>query len=139
MASIENSHSGMGHLGQDPILRHTTQGTAVTTLSVAMNEKYKNGEGDLKEITTWMPIQVWGPNAENACKYLHKGSLIAWEGSMRLRSWEDKEGVKRWVMECRANTIKYLDPAPDRPKQAPTPDDAEQEAPIAIPEDDIPF
>lgn len=152
--SIENLFSGLGRIGKDLVVRFTAQGTAVTTMSVALNRKFKDREGQLREETTWMGVQLWGQAAENAGKFLHKGSLVAFQGPMIQRSWEDQNGVKRWTMECRANLVKYLDPAPDRPPVPPVPEDefpnppdvsasgnggGEAEEPVTIPDDDIPF
>lgn len=140
---LENSFRGIGRFTKDPELRHTQQGTAVCTVNIAMNEAWTDNDGNKQEIATFIPHVFWGKRAETVEKYCHKGSLVATEGPLRTRSY-DQDEITRYVTECRVNFIKFLDPAPKQnaPDQGEVTKDGtvvgEQE-PITIPEDDIPF
>lgn len=106
--SFVNKVTVMGNLGQDPDLKHTNSGTAVATMSVATNEKWKDKAGQDQERTEWHRVQVWGKTAENCAKYLKKGSKVYVEGKLQTRSWDDKEGVKRYTTEIVAQTVQFL-------------------------------
>ena len=96
-----------GHLGKDPVMKHTPSGATVVNFSIATKETYsKNGEKHEK--TEWHNIVVWGKNAENAAKYLKKGSHVFIEGSLQTRSYDDKNGVKKYTTEIVAKGLKYL-------------------------------
>ena len=84
----------VGNLGQDPESRFTPQGTAVTNLSIATNESWKDQNGDIQERTEWHNIVVWGKQAESCGQYLAKGRQVYIEGSIRSRSYDDQEGNK---------------------------------------------
>ena len=92
MASL-NKVTVMGNLGQDPELKFTGNETAVTTLSVATQE-YQGA--DKEDRVEWHRVVVWGKRAENCAKYLSKGRPVLVEGRLQTRSWEDKEGVKKY-------------------------------------------
>ena len=143
--ALENSFRGIGRFTKDPEIRYTPQGTAVTTVNLAMNESWNNNDGEKQEIATFLACVYWGKRAETVGQYLHKGSLVAVEGPLRNRSYKLDDDIERFVTECRVNFIKFLDPAP-KGSQAPpqgqvTPDGVVigEEEPITIPEDDIPF
>ncbi len=85
----------IGHLGQDPEIRYTTSGKAVTNFSIATNRKWRDKSGNLQEETTWHNIVCWGKQAEFVGDYCSKGSLVFVDGEIRKRSWDDKNGVKR--------------------------------------------
>lgn len=107
MASV-NKVILIGNLGSDPELRYTPQGSAVANFSVATNEVWTNKEGKKEERTEWHKIVVWGKQAETCNTYLKKGKQVYIEGSIRQRSWEDKEGNKRYTTEIIAQSIKFL-------------------------------
>jgi single-strand DNA-binding protein len=98
----------IGNLGQDPELRHTEKGTAVCTLSVATNRKWKNKDGDLQDDTQWHKVVVWDKQAESCNEYLSKGRQVYVRGRLQTRKWEDKEGVERWTTEIVAQEVKFL-------------------------------
>jgi single-strand DNA-binding protein len=98
----------IGNLGADPELRHTATGKAVCELRLATNESYTNGSGVLVQQTEWHRVIVWGKRAEAASKHLRKGREIAVEGRIQTRSWDDKEGVKRYTTEVIANDVRFL-------------------------------
>ncbi len=98
----------VGNLGADPEVRYTPQGTAVANFNVATNEAYKDREGNLQEKTEWHRIVVWDRLAEIVEKYLKKGSQIYLEGSLQTRSYEDKDGVTKYVTEIKARELQIL-------------------------------
>ncbi len=100
----------IGHLGQDPELRHTQGDMPVANFSVATSERWKDKQGEKQERTTWHSIVAWGPLGENCSKYLHKGSKVYVEGRIQTRKWEDKEGRERWTTEVVAQNVVFLDP-----------------------------
>lgn len=99
----------IGNLGQDPELKHTSGGTAVCTLNVATTDRRKNKDGDYEEQTEWHKCIVWGKTAENAAKYLKKGSKVFCEGRLQTRKWENKDGVTMYSTEINAFVLDYLD------------------------------
>jgi single-strand DNA-binding protein len=108
-----NKLIAFGHLGQDPELRYTPQGTAVCNFSMATSEKYRGKNGEKLERTTWLKVTVWGKQAENAAKYLAKGRKAYVEGRMHVEEWTDREGKSRHTVEVNASEVQYLDSAGD--------------------------
>src|SRR5690625_2768372 len=98
MSSV-NKATLLGRLGADPEVRYTQANTAVATLSLATSMRYKDKNGERQENTEWHRITAWGKLAEICQKYLTKGSQIYLEGYIQTRSWEDKEGIKRYTTE----------------------------------------
>lgn len=99
----------IGRLGQDPDVRYTPSGAATVTLSVATNTSYRGQDGNLVENTEWHRVVLWRQQAENAGKFLKKGSRVFVEGKLATRSWEDKDGVKHFTTEIIADQIQFLD------------------------------
>lgn len=89
----------LGNLGKDPEIRVTESGRKVANFSLATTESYKDKNGERVDNTEWHNIVFWGPIAEVIEKYLRKGSQVYIEGKLRTRSYEDKEGVKKYVTE----------------------------------------
>ena len=85
----------VGYVGQDPEDRRTPQGTAVTNLSVATNESWKDQSGEMKEHTEWHRIVMYGRQAETAIQYMKKGQMVYVEGRLNTREWEDQNQVKK--------------------------------------------
>jgi single-strand DNA-binding protein len=98
----------IGHLGKDPELKYLEGNLARVSFSLATSEAYKDKTGNRIEHTEWHNIVMWRHNAENAEKFLKKGSLIYVEGKIQTRQWTDKEGHKRSVTEIMAETFKML-------------------------------
>lgn len=98
----------VGRLGADPEIRFTQSGAGVTNFNVATDTVWKDKEGQRQTRTEWHRIVVWGPQAEPCSKYLNKGREVYVEGEIQTRSWEDKEGNKRWTTEIRARDVKFL-------------------------------
>ena len=106
MASV-NKVILIGKLGRDPEMRHTPSGAAVCTLNLATTETW-NDNGNKQERTEWHRVIVWGKQAENCAKYLAKGRAAFIEGRLQTRSWDDKDGQKRYATEIVAQTVQFL-------------------------------
>lgn len=98
----------VGNLGKDPEVRVLEGGRKVANFSLATTESYKDKNGERVENTEWHNISFWGPISEVIEKYLKKGSQIYVEGKIRTRSYEDKEGVKKYVTEIVGQTMTML-------------------------------
>tara|TARA_B100000427_G_scaffold233522_1_gene196562 strand:+ start:10543 stop:10986 length:444 start_codon:yes stop_codon:yes gene_type:complete len=96
----------IGRLGKDPEIRHTKDGNAVATFSVATNESWRDKEGNQQERTDWHNCVAFGATAEKYIEpYVTKGTLVSIEGTLQTRSWEDKEGNTRYTTEVVANNF----------------------------------
>lgn len=98
----------LGHLGQDPEMRYTSNGTAVANFSLATSEKWKGEDGQWKGKTEWHKICAWGKLAEICGEYLTKGKQVFIEGKLQTRNWEDKDGNKRTTTEIIASSMQML-------------------------------
>ena len=98
----------MGNLGQDPELRYTQSQTPVCTLSVATTDYRTSADGQKQEFTEWHRVVVWSKQAENCAKYLAKGRSVLVEGRLQTRSWEDKQGQKKYVTEIVAQNVQFI-------------------------------
>lgn len=108
MSSL-NKAQIIGYLGRDPETRYMPNGDAVTNFSVATTEKWKDkASGDAKERTEWHRITMFGKLAEIADQYLQKGARVYVEGKLTTREWEDKDGIKRYTTEIRADNLVML-------------------------------
>lgn len=103
-----NKITVVGNLGKDPELRYTPQGNAVCNFSVATNEKRRGKDGDFQDVTTWFRITLWGKQAENASKYLTKGSPIYIEGRLRVEEWQDRDGKGRYTLDVQATDMQFI-------------------------------
>lgn len=99
----------VGRLGKDVELRHTNSGAAVASFSIATSERYTDKSGEKQEKTEWHNVVLWSKLAEIANSYLSKGSLVYIEGRLQTRSWDDKEGKKRYTTEVVGNIMQMLD------------------------------
>jgi single-strand DNA-binding protein len=98
----------IGRLGRDPELRRTPAGSAVASFTVATSERFTDRNGERQERTEWHNIVAFGKLAELANQYLSKGREAYIEGRITNRSWEDRDGNKRYRTEIVANTIQFL-------------------------------
>lgn len=98
----------VGHLGNDPESRYTPSGSAVTNFNMATNESWRTSEGEIREKTEWHRCVLFGKQAETANEFLRKGSMVYLEGRLQTRSWEDKEGAKRYTTEIIGNSFTML-------------------------------
>jgi single-strand DNA-binding protein len=95
----------VGNLGMDPELKFTQGGQAVLRIRLATTESYQGKTGERQERTEWHTVTVWGKRAEALNKILSKGRTIWVEGRIQTRSWEDKDGNKRYATEINAQNI----------------------------------
>ena len=107
MASL-NKVLLIGNLTKDPELRYTPNGTAVTNLRIAVNRKFKDRTGELKEDTCFITVTAWDKQAEICNQYLQKGRAVFVEGILQSRSWETGDGQKRSTIDVRAERIQFL-------------------------------
>jgi single-strand DNA-binding protein len=99
----------VGNLGKDPETRYMPSGSAVTNLTLATSESWKDKQtGDQQERTEWHKIAMFGRLAEIAAEYLRKGSQVYIEGKIRTRKWQDKEGKDRYTTEIIADEMQML-------------------------------
>ena len=98
----------LGRLGQDPELKYTPGGAAVCNFSVATTEAWTDKQGAKQEKTEWHRIVVWGKLAELCNQYLAKGRQAFLEGRLQTRSWDDKDGTKRYTTEILASTVQFI-------------------------------
>jgi single-strand DNA-binding protein len=97
----------VGHLGKDPEIRHLEGGVAVASFPLATSETF-NKDGRKVEQTEWHNIVMWRGLADVASKFLQKGKLVYIEGKLRTRSFEDKEGIKKYTTEVVAENFTML-------------------------------
>lgn len=129
----------MGHLGRDPEVRYTGQGTCIANISVATTEKWTDKSGEKKEDTQWHRVEFWDKRAEFVEKHCFKGQAVYVEGKIVTEKWQDKDGNDRYTTKIRATDIKPLQ-WKDQPQEGSGKSEkkAERRAEPA-PEDDIPF
>ncbi|MEX2380070.1 MAG: single-stranded DNA-binding protein [Vicingaceae bacterium] len=109
MSSLKNKVQLIGHLGANPEIKTTENGKTLARFSIATNERYKNAQGEKVENTQWHLIVAWGKTADLAEKFLQKGSQTAIAGKLINRSYEGKDGAKRYVTEVVADELLFLD------------------------------
>jgi single-strand DNA-binding protein len=108
MASV-NKVIIVGNLGRDPETRYTPSGEALTTISVATTDTWRDkASGEKKENTEWHRIVFFGKLAEISGQYLKKGSQVYVEGSLRTRKYTDKDGVEKYATDIRADSMQML-------------------------------
>jgi single-strand DNA-binding protein len=98
----------IGNLGKDPELTYTQAGTAKCKFSIATSKVRKDAAGEKTETTFWHNIVVWGNQAEACGKYLTKGRKVCVEGEIESRSYDDKDGVKKYITEINAQHVEFL-------------------------------
>ena len=128
----------VGNLGKDPDVRFTASGRAVCKFPVATSERWTDQQGQKQERTEWHNVVVWGKQAETCGQYLAKGRQVFVEGSIHTRSYDDKDGNKRYITEIVARDVRFLGGGrggAEAPASAP----AGEEAGPPSEEDDIPF
>ena len=108
MASL-NKVLLIGNLTRDPELRYTPAGVAVANLGLAVNRRFKDKSGELKEDVCFITVTVWDKQAEACCQYLQKGKAIFVEGVLQSRFWETEDKQKRSSIDVRAERVQFLD------------------------------
>lgn len=139
----------MGRLVKDPELKSTNSGKSVCSFRIANDSGYKNADGSSQ--TNWLDVTAWGKTAEFVCKYFPKGSLIAIDGRLQTRQYQDKNGQNRTAVEIVAQNANFTgskestSPAPQNAAQRPAAPfqrtQGEPDADYALIEDegDLPF
>lgn len=129
----------IGNLGADLETRTTQGGSVIGNLRVATRERVKKGD-EWVDHTEWHRVTLFGKTAENAQKYLKKGSQVAVEGKIRTNKYTDKEGVERYSTEIVADTIEFLGPREGRADERDIPDARPKNSKKPVEDDsDIPF
>ena len=129
----------IGRLGADPEIRYTPDGTMVTNFRLATDESYKSKSGEKVQRTEWHKIVTFRKLAEICGNYLTKGKLVYVEGRIQTRSWEDKEGVKRYTTEIIASNMQMLDSKGQGSQDAGWNDQTPPPFAESESEDDVPF
>jgi len=130
----------IGNLGADPEIKYLSNGTTVANFRMATTENRLNRSGEKTTITEWHRIVAFGRLAERCGEYLNKGKQVYIEGRLRTRSWEDKDGNRKWTTEIVATQMLMLG-APGAPVEAVGSDKdlgIEQEG-TPVSDDDVPF
>ena len=120
----------IGRLTKEPELRYTPSGAAVASFTLAVNRTRANAQGERE--TDFIPVVVWQKLAENCANYIGKGSLVAVDGRIQVRTYEAKDGQRRWVTEVIAENVRFLDK-----KEKSGIEQLGEEVPFN--EDDVPF
>ncbi|HTN47904.1 MAG TPA: single-stranded DNA-binding protein [Burkholderiaceae bacterium] len=108
MASV-NKVILIGNLGRDPETRYTADGAAITNITIATSDRWKDkASGEMKEATEWHRVVFFGRQAEIAGEYLRKGRPVYVEGRLRTRKWQDKDGQDRYTTEIVAENMQML-------------------------------
>ena len=108
MNAMKNKVQLIGHVGQEPEIKTFGEGKKVANITLATNESYTNAKGEKVEDTQWHKVKAWGKVADIIEKYVTKGKEICVEGKLTHRSYDDKDGNKRYVTEVVVNDILLL-------------------------------
>jgi single-strand DNA-binding protein len=108
MSTLRNKVQLIGNLGNKPEIITLDSGKKLAKLSIATNETYKNAQGEKVTDTQWHNVVAWNKTAEIIEKYLEKGSEVAIEGKLTNRSYEDKDGTKKYITEIVCNELLML-------------------------------
>lgn len=134
----------IGNLGKDPDIQYLEGNIGVAKFPLATTETFKDRSGKLNSQTEWHTVVLWRGLAELAQKYLHKGSLVYIEGRLKTRSWEDKDGIKKFATEVVGDNLIMLDKRTDGthhplPNDAPDGFSSSDIPPIIDPTESLPF
>ena len=134
----------VGNLGRDPEMRYTQDGQAVANFTVATSERWTDrNTNERREQTEWHRVVCFRRLAEICGEYLSKGRSVYVEGSIRTRSWDDREGNKRYTTEIVGRTVQFLSPRGEETRRGsgppPPEDDFVYEEGGGITDDDVPF
>ncbi|WP_339757577.1 single-stranded DNA-binding protein [uncultured Winogradskyella sp.] len=108
MNTLRNKVQLIGNLGKDPEIINLESGKSLAKFAIATNESYKNAQGEKVTDTQWHNIVAWGKTAQIVEKYVSKGKEVAIEGKLTTRSWEDKDGIKRYITEVVCSELLML-------------------------------
>ncbi len=116
----------VGRLTKDPEIRYTQSNTPIASFTIAVNRQFSNsatGERD----TDFIPVVVWRKQAENVKSFVHKGSLVAVDGRIQTRTYDDQNGVRKYVTEVVADNVSFLEPKGSQDDQGTTETQLSQE------------
>ena len=137
-----NNATLLGHLGRDPELRYTPQGTPICSFSIAVNNRTKVGD-EWKDVPMWVEVNVWGKQAEPCSQYLVKGRPVLVNGSINVENWVDRDNKARFNLVLNAAQVTFMGDKPqdgagqgDRPSASKPPI---QNPEPEISDEDIPF
>ncbi len=108
MSTLRNTVQLIGHVGNEPEIVNLESGKKLAKFSIATNESYKNAKGEKITDTQWHNIVAWGKTAELVENYVPKGKEVGIEGKLTTRTYEDKEGNKRYITEVICNELLLL-------------------------------
>jgi len=108
MSNLRNNVQLIGNLGKEIELKTTPTGKYVTSFSIATRDAYKNQAGETIEDTQWHNVVAWGKQAELLAKFLKKGSKVYVQGKLMHRSYDDANGVKRYITEVKLNNFELM-------------------------------
>ncbi len=103
----------VGRLTRDPELRRTSNDIPVTSFTLAVNRTFKNQQGEQE--ADFIQCVVWRRQAENVAQYVKKGSLVGVEGRIQTRSYDDQDGVRKFIVEVVADSVQFLEPKGTQP------------------------
>ena len=134
----------IGRLGGDPEVKYTPDGLMITNFTLATDEQRKDKNGERIQKTEWHRIVTFGKLAEICGNYLSKGRLVFIEGRIQTRSWEDKEGIKRYTTEIIAANMQMLEAKGQQKAQVLSTTEGSGSTPPyfsaeSLPDDDVPF
>ena len=125
----------VGRLTRDPELRRTNNGTAVASFTVAVDNRTKDAAGN--RTTSFIPCTVWNQQAENAARFVHKGSLVGVEGRLNQRSYDSKDGRKVSVIEVICDSVQFLERKDENASGSMSQDYDSNSAPAYQPDPDV--
>lgn len=108
MNAIKNRVQLIGNVGNDPEIKNLDGGKKLANLTIATNDSYKNDKGEKVEQTEWHRVVAWGKTADIIEKYVTKGNQVAIEGKLSHRSYDDKNGEKRYITEIVVSELLML-------------------------------
>ncbi len=125
----------VGRLTRDPELRYTPNGSAVASFRLAVNDRWRDKEGQQREETLYIDVTVWGNQGEVASRYLSRGRPVLVDGRLRMETWQDRDGNKRITYRVVANRVVFLGvPATQgEPTSSETPEVAEPSGSFDVP------
>ena len=126
----------MGNLTRDPELKQTPSSQSVAQIGIAMNRKFKDREGNMREETTFVDCEAWGRTAEVMAQYLSKGKPVFVEGRLKLDQWQDKDGGNRSKLKVVIESFQFID---SKGGQSSTPPATAAAAPPSAPPAEVPL
>ena len=129
----------IGNLGQDPEIRYTASGTCVVNFNIAVNEHFKDKDGNKQQKVNWFRVSGFQRLAEIVGEYCKKGSKVGVTGQLQQRTWTDKDGANHSVVEIRAREVELLSPKTENGTVSTEPINNNDQHVPAPTDDDIPF